>query len=304
VRARVTASMQALGYEPHALAQSLRTGHTQTVGYIVYDISNFLFSTIALGIDDRLQTAGYTMLLTNSRGDPLHEAQLLKLMQRRRVDALILALSDEGHIETRRALQSLKIPLVLLDREMAGLAADQVLTDSPHGVTQAVEHLYGLGHRRIGLLTGTANIRPGRVTRQAFEACVARLGLPHDARLIKGEILGEDDTVAALATLLALDDPPTAIIAATVQASVGALRFVRERELAVPEQLSLIVYDATDAAALAQPGFAVIARDVYSIGWQAAQLLIDRIAQPDAPPRTVFVPTELIVRGSTAPPLS
>jgi LacI family transcriptional regulator len=302
VRARVLDSMAALGYEPHALAQSLRTGQTQTIGYIVYDISNFLFSAIALGIDDRLQTAGYTTLLTNSRAESRRELELIRLMVRRRVDGLILTLSDETRPELRSALRALQIPIVLLDREVTGVTADEVLTDHALGVAAAVEHLVALGHRRIALVVGTVVIRPNRVVRQTFEASMRRHGLALRPEWLRSEIRSEDAAYTAMAELLALPEPPTALLAGSVQATIGALRYARDRHLQIPEQLSLIGYDDTAAAALSQPALSIVGRDIYAIGWQAGETILGRLENPHAPRRSARVATELLVRGSTAPP--
>jgi LacI family transcriptional regulator len=303
VRARVTASMQALGYQPHALAQSLRTGQTQTVGYIVSDIANTLFSTIARGIDDELQRSAYTMFLANSRADALHDLAIIKHMQRRRVDGLILSLSDETHPELREHLRRLDIPVVLLDREVDGLRADRVLVDHLGGVRSAVRHLHAFGHRRIALITAADSTRPGRAIRQAFDAAAAELGLPPapEDRLIGS--FGDAFGAQALAQLLDRASPPTAVLAGGAQITVGVLRAIRARGLRVPGDLSLVAYDDTDVTALFTPAINVIARSVYDIGAQAARLLLERLGgQGRACERVATIPTTLIIRGSVGEP--
>jgi LacI family transcriptional regulator len=305
VRTKVQASMDALGYEPHTLAQSLRTGQTLTIGYVIGDIANVLFATIARGIDDELQRSAYTMFLGNSRGEAQHELQVIKHMLRRRVDGLILSLADETNADLRAYLRQLSIPLVLLDREVAGVKADRVLVDHVDGVRAATLHLHALGHRRVALVTGPTVTRPGRAIRAAFEAAIADLGLADDER---AAVIIQSDAVfgaEAMAQLLSRPERPTALIAGGVFLTPQVLYAIRALGLRIPDDLSLVAYDDTDVTALHTPPLTVVARNVHAIGAQAARLMLERLGgrDPAGRSRTVAIPTSLIVRGSTAPPL-
>lgn len=300
VRARVTASMQALGYEPHTLARSLRTGQTHTVGYVIGDISNPLFATIARGIDDTLQAAGYTMLLGNSRGTAAHELHVIQQLLRRRVDGLILSLADETDPALCSYLADVQAPLVLLDRDVSGLKCDRVLVDHAQGIEAAVAHLHALGHRRIALMTVAPITRPGRVITTAFQAALQHLGLAASPEAIAVVAPNSALQTADLAALLEQPERPTALIAGGATITPAVLRAVRELGLRIPQDLALIAYDDTDVTALHTPPITVVARDVYAIGVQAAHLLLERM-RPDSATRrkTVTIPTTLIERGST-----
>jgi LacI family transcriptional regulator len=303
VRTLVLASMQALGYEPHGLAQSLRTGQTKAIGYVVNDIANFLFSAIARGIDDEFQGHGYTMFLANSRSDAQHETALIRHLVRRRVDGLILSLADEHSLELQTQLAQLTIPLVLLDRDIADVQADRVLVDHQRGIAAAVAHLHAFGHRRIGLITGIGSTRPGRAIQEAFAAASRTMGLVLDPDLIQVGPLSEAFGGSALARLLDRPNRPTAILAGGAQISIGVLRGIRQRGLELPAALSLVAYDDTEATELFSPAVTVVARDIYAIGRQAGRLMLNRLSGgQDAPPQTITIPTRLIVRGSTAAP--
>lgn len=300
VRARVTASMQTLGYEPHALARSLRTGQTTTVGYVIGDISNPLFATIARGIDDTLQAAGYTVLLGNSRGSAAHELHVIKQLVRRRIDGLILSLADETDPVLRSYLADLSTPLVLLDREVADVKSDRVLVDHAQGITSAVAHLHERGHRRIALITVAPITRPGRVIAPAFRAALQALGLPNPEAAVHVVAPNTIIATADLAALLERAERPTALIAGGATITPAVLRAVRDLGLSIPHDLALIAYDDTDVTALHTPPLTVVARDIYAIGVQAARLLIERMGNTPAVRRkTVTIPTTLIVRGST-----
>lgn len=304
LRARVTASMAAVGYVPNTPAKSLRTGQTMTVGYVVGDIANPLFATIARGIDDELQRSDYTMFLGNSRGEAGHELQLIQHMLRRRVDGLILSLADETDTALQTLLGGLSLPLVLLDRDLGDARADRVLVDHAGGIAAALGHLVALGHRRIALITGRPTTRPGMAIREGFDRAAAAHGLTVAPHHRKVGPFSDGFGAVALGALLDEPDPPTAVIAGGAQITPGVLRAARARGLRIPADLSLIAYDDTDVTALYDPAITVVARDVYAIGAEAARLLLDRLTARGEPARrrTVTIPTTLVVRGSTARP--
>src|SRR5579871_4842415 len=128
MRSRVLAAVDELGYEPDMLAQSLRRRETLTVGFVVGDISNPLLAEIVMGFEATLHENGYSMLLTNSLGDPAMEAAHIGLLSQRRVDGLVISVLDETHPETIVRLRELEIPVVVLDRTVPGISVSRVLS--------------------------------------------------------------------------------------------------------------------------------------------------------------------------------
>src|SRR6516165_8868567 len=128
MRKRVNDAARTLGYEPDIVAQSMRKGSTQTIGFLVSDISNPLFSEIALGVETTLNREGYAMLIANSQGNPNQDATRIRLLRQRRVDGFILCLSDEEGSAIAQ-LRELDRPFVLLDREVRGLDVPAVVSD-------------------------------------------------------------------------------------------------------------------------------------------------------------------------------
>jgi LacI family transcriptional regulator len=302
LRARIQASMQAVGYVPHALARSLRTGRTNSVGYLIGDIANGMFATIARGIDDVLQQHGYTTLLANSRDDAQQDLRMIGELQGRRVDGLILSLADDTAPAICEVLRGLSIPVVLLDREPPGVGADRVLVNHRQGVFKALRHLQALGHRHVALVTGGPSTRPGRAIAEAFRDAVAELGLlstPTD------QMVGSFRPAfgaEAIGALLDRPRPPSAVLVGGAQLTPGALRELRRRGVRLPHDLSLVAYDDTDVTALYSPAVTVIARDVHHIGAEAARLLLDRLGgNIAARSHIITVPTGLVLRDSTGP---
>jgi len=300
MRERVMEAVDELGYEPDLLAQSLRRRATNTVGFVVGDISNPLLAEVALGAERSLGQAGYSMLLTNSENDPERDARDARLLLQRRVDGLLLSLASEDHPGTIRTLENADVPVVLIDRELpASVRASAVLSDHRAGMRAAVSHLLALGHRHIALVLGQP-LRFSRERRRGLEDAYGALGLPATYRIAEGT-LGSEHGRNATATLLDDADPPTALIAGGNQIFVGALDELIRRGVRIGEELSLVSCDATPLTQLTVPPISVVERDSRELGRAAARLLLRRV-EHDAGPDLVVLPTRFVPTASCGPP--
>ncbi len=305
MRKRVLAAVAELGYEPDLLASSLRRGSTHTVGFLVTDIANPLFADIAKGAERHLQQAGYSLVLMNSEGDPLRDERGVRLLAQRRVDGLILSVSDETSGELGRTLRALETPVVFLDREMDAVAgAGAVLSDHAFGMQQAAEHLLALGHRRIALLVGPLCIRPDRERLRGFRAAHRRrrLAVVKDLVFVGPALSAQfgEETVERFLTF-APDEQPTAVIAGGNLVLVGVLRALQRHKVRVGRDVSLVSCDDVPLADLYNPPITVVVRDTVEMGAAAARLILDRLSEGGTEPEKVVLPTRLLVRGSTAP---
>ena len=301
MKRQVHDAIAAVGYEPNLLASSLRRGSTKTVGFIASDISNPLFAEIVLGAERRLDEAGYSMVLTNSEGNPERDETMIRLLRRRRIDGLILSVADEDRPGTIAELSKLAEPVVLIDREVSGLhTASAVFTDHSGGMRAASEHLLGLGHRRIALISGARSLRPVRERLNGFEAAFEARGLQVPEDLLRFGSFSAPFGQQATAELLALDNPPTAIISGGNLLLTGVLRALQADQLSVGGDVSLISCDDVPLAELHTPPISVVDRDAVQMGEAAASLLLNLLAGGDRP-RVAEVPTQLLLRGSTQP---
>jgi LacI family transcriptional regulator len=301
MRERVMAAVDQLGYKPDLLAQSLRRRETLSVGFVVSDISNPLFAEIVKGAETALREAGYSMLLTDSEGDPDLDADGVRLFEQRRVDGLILSLAREDHEPTLEILGRLHdIPIVVIDRELPeATRTSRVLSDHRAGMRAAVRHLLDLGHRNIGLVIGQP-VRPARERRAAFEDAFAEAGLPPTYEISEGTFSVEHGERATRA-FLDQPDPPSAIIVGGNQLMIGALRVVSERGIELGRDLSFVSCDDVAVTELYRPPIAVVRRDNELVGRVAAELLLQRLRGEDEPSEAVL-PTEYVPRASCAPP--
>lgn len=298
--ARVTRAIDALGYAPNAVAQSMRTRTTRAIGLVVNDISNPLFSGIAKAMERDLREGGFSLLIGNTDNDPERERVVIESLNQRRVDGLAIALSDERDPATVTLLKNIECPIVLLDRDLA-LGVDSVCDDHAGGMKKALRYLFDLGHRDIALITGSDGARPGRERARGFrEACQERGLGPGPDRIRQGS-LESGFGYRQACELLERQPRPTALIAGGNQILAGVLRAVRQFEITIPRDLSLISCDEIDLTQLMNPPITVITRDIRKSGTLAAELLLRRIAGDagdDAAHQVI--PTELLVRESCA----
>lgn len=298
----VERAVDELRFRPNASARSLKTGRRGMVGVIVPDIGNPFFAAVVKGLERAIPDGSIRMLLANSEESAEVEAELLTDLIDR-VDGFVLAPAteeDAGPLKLTRQ----GVPVVLLDRKVSdGDPHDVVLVDNAGGAAAAARHLLELGHRRIAMINGPVNTTPGRERRAGFMAALEQAGITplpeHDLAGDFKEASGHD----LLHRLMALPTPPTAVFTANNQMTVGALHALQELGIDVPGELSLIGFDDVSLGSLLHPPLTCVARDEVRQGELVMTLLLDRLSgDHDGPARQEVLPTELVVRGSTAAP--
>ncbi|MBI2218446.1 MAG: LacI family DNA-binding transcriptional regulator [Candidatus Rokubacteria bacterium] len=301
-RQRVERVIARLGYEPNAIAQSMRTRVTRTVGFVVPDISNPNWAWILGAASRILQPRGYTVVVASTGGERALELDVLGVFARRRPDALILALDSGDDGVLARALRQLRMPIVMMERELPG-PWDAVMTDHAGGAYTATRHLLGLGHRRIALITASERVRPGAQRVQGYTRAFADEQLPVEPDLLRCGSFDPDFAFRETSSLLSRRDPPTAIVAGGIQLLAGVLRAAGLHGAAIPSALSVVSCGDTDLAQLASPPVTVARWDVKAIGVAAAEAVLRRLrGAASAAPARVVLESELVVRESCAPP--
>lgn len=294
MRERVENAATELGYQPNLVAQGLRRGSSQTIGFMLRDISNPLFASIAKYCEQRLRASGYDMLLTSSDASPDAEAVNLSLLRRRRVDGLIMSLVSETD-STRDSLLEVTVPMVLIDREVKGLDASAVLCNHAAGVRQAVRALLQLGHRRVLLITGSLHVRSARERQRAYIEAYEEATLPIEERLMMFGGFDADFAETAVRRSLSAADPPTAVVSGGIMTTDGVLRAIRRQGLAVPDDVAVVALDEWPLFDAAPDPLPSVSRDPAEIGTAAAELILERLN--GEPPRTIVVPTEFHPRS-------
>ncbi|MEW2116781.1 LacI family DNA-binding transcriptional regulator [Streptomyces sp. NPDC005474] len=301
-RQTVLDAIETLGYSPNTLARSLVTARTRSIGLAVSAISNPYFTEILQGVEACALEHGYSLLLADPHDDPEHERKVVQLLHERRVDGMIVAPSaDPGALVAY--LTRHDVPTVFLDRlvDTPGDSAprfDQVCAENAEPMVRLMAHLTDLGHKRVGLVAGRPGLSTTAERIAGYRIGLASAGLPHDERLVAHGDAEPEGAERATAALLTLAAPPTALVTADNAMTIGALRALRGRGLTVPDDLALCCFDDFAWADLLTPGLTAIAQPGRDIGAQAVRLLLDRLADPDRPARTVRLPCTFVHRES------
>jgi LacI family transcriptional regulator len=283
-RETVLSAIQELGYTHNTIARSLVTHSTSTIGVAIAGISNFYFADMIASIEAALARAGYTMLLAETRDEPDQEYRVVQAIQQRRVDGIILAPTLSGDTRTLRHLLDLGVPTVLVDR-FASDSFDQVGSENRASTASLVLHLSGLGHKRIGLISGIGGVRTTEERVEGYRRGLEESGLPFDPLLIASGRSHADPAEAAVRYLLNLSAPPTALVIANNHMTIGALRALRRLKVRIPEDIALVCFDDFEWADIMRPRLTAMAQPIREIGLEATRLLITRIADPRQKPR-------------------
>ena len=297
---RVEAEARKLEYRRNPVAASLRTRRTRLVGVLVPDIANPVFSPIISGITERLGAEGYSTIVADVGSAAERQSILVDELIARRVDGLILATVRRDDPVLGHCLK-MQVPVVLVNRADESDRVPSVVSDDGQGMALAVDHLVGLGHRRIGHLAGPAHLSTGHLRSQGFKRAMARHGLPIVAGSIAtAPIYDRDAGEAATQKLLALAPALTAIVAANDLLALGALRALRSAGLSCPGDLSVVGHNDMPLVDMLDPPLTTIRIGPRGMGTESADLLLAELAGRTGPARRVIVRPELIVRGSTS----
>jgi LacI family transcriptional regulator len=299
LRGRVLEAVNALDYSPSQLGRNLRNQKTNLIGVIVCDIENPFFTHILRAIQDVLTKQNYVLLTTNSDEDIELERVHLNTLQSNRVSGLILVPAGSDYREYQSTLRGMTV--VAIDRAPHNLNTDTVTVDNLLAVKNAVHYLMDLGHRRIGYLTGDLTISTWRDRMEGFLAAHREVGREIDPSLIQKGYFTKPDGHKAMEQLIRQPDPPTAVISGNNTITLGALQAIHEHRVKVPDELSIIGFDDMDWMTSMQPPLSVIAQPTYEIGRRSAEMLLERMDNPELPVRHIVLETKLILRASTGP---
>jgi LacI family transcriptional regulator len=299
---RVMEAAERLGYHPNPIARGLKTNRSYTVGVLVPDLMNPLFPPIVRGIQDGLERAGYTPLIANTDNDPERESIDLRAMRARQVDGFITATARRSHGVLQEMMDA-GVPVVLVNRRLDDGALPSVTSDDRTGARMAVDHLLGLGHRRIAHLGGSQELSTGRSRYLGFQDALRAAGAPLDEDLVAtGDAFTTAEGVRLCRDLLARGPAPSAIVAGNDLMALGCLDVLREAGLECPRDVSVVGYNDMPFADRFVPPLTTVRVPHYEIGAAAAALLLEALGEPEGEAKQVQLPPELVVRSSTGPP--
>jgi LacI family transcriptional regulator len=290
-------AVRAVGYTPNVLARALARSTTNTVGVALSAISNHYFGEIVQAIEAECTRHGLMILLADTHDDPIHELKVVEALHQRRVDGIVLAAAADPDQRVLGYLATNRLPTVLIDRLVSD-HFDQIGVENRRATIDLVRHLLGHGHRRIGLISGLDGLATTVERLDGYKAALRGAGLPFDPGLVRSGGSIVEPARAACRQLLRQADPPTAIVTANNLMTIGAMQGLVEAGRRVPEDVALVGFDDFDWADCFSPRLTVMAQPCAQIGRRAAQLLLQRLIDPDGRRRTLRLRPTLRLRNS------
>lgn len=302
-REQIQRKASEMGYLPSAVARSLVTRRTNTIGVVVTTITDLFFAEVIEGIEETALNYGYNVILTNSDGVPEHELAAIQNLRERRVDGIVLvaACASKESKERLFASPAVATPIVIINNVQQEHIGYSVETDNLSGGQIATQHLLDLGHRRIAYIAGPETEWDSVERQRGYEQTLRAAGLAVDPALIVRGSNRPEDGLAAMQQLLALPSPPTAIFCYNDVSALGAMRAIHAAGRRIPQDFSVVGFDDIALASFFEPPLTTIAQAKREMGEKAVQMVLDLLAGERVVEKAVLA-SELILRASTGSP--
>lgn len=304
-RARVLAAMDKLGYQPNIQARALASRISRTLSVVVphlnHVFADIYFGEIVSGIYDRCVEFGYRMMLDIANRRFVKQREYINILRSRRADAMLFIASsvEDAYLHE---FEDSPFPFLLVNHYFPNMSLNYIMVDYRQSARLAAQHLVGLGHRKIGIIAGT-NTYTGRAYRDTFiAACRLRGCDPEDLPWVDGgKEWSQQGGYDAAARLLKSRPDLTAIMAGNDRLAIGAIRYIHDEGLRVPQDISVMGVDDIPQAAYTTPALTTIRHPLYDLGRRAAEIAI-LLFRSEMASASEVMPVELVVRQSTAPP--
>ncbi len=298
-RARIKEIMRQMGYEPNAMARSLASRRTRTLGLITDDFSDYFFAQVIAGAEEEARKQGYFFMLGSTEHKPQDEPEYIRLFSQRRVEGFLFAHSSIS-TDTSHLVDLIRsgVPVVTSAFYVPGEAATVVDVDNVSGGRQVARHLLQAGHTRIAMIEGPAGWKSVDDRALGFNAELHGAGLGLMPRLVAQGDWSYVSGYRAMGAILRQEEPFSALFVHNDQMAIGAMRALREAGLRIPVDVSVVGYDDIPAAEYADPPLTTVRQPMRVVGATAARLLIALIDRDEQPDGEVLLTPELIQRES------
>ena len=301
-KARIKRLAQEMGYTPDAIARSLVTRHTRTVGVVVTTITDPFVAEVVQGIEDTALENDYSVILASSAGEPDREVAAVEMLRAKRVDGVMVTSSRVGALYLEH-LERIGVPVVLINNhnEQSGRYTFSVSVDNQHGGHLATRHLIERGHRRIAYISGTIDQSDSAGRLEGYRQALEENDIPFDPTLVVPGNGRLDGGERALHALISLDSPPTAVFCYNDMTAIGLMSAIRQAGLSMPEHLAVVGFDDIPLATYVCPPLTTVAQPQRDMGRQAMNMALALMAAGDsiAPFSDIVVKGRLTVRETT-----
>lgn len=301
-QARIQRLAREMGYAPNAIARSLVTRQTRTVGVVVTTIADPFVAEVVQGVEDTAQENNYSIILASSASEPERELAAVEMLRAKRVDALIVTSSRVGALYLEH-LERIGVPVVLVNNhnKQSGRYTFSVGVDNQHGGYLATSHLIERGHRRIGYISGPVE-RSDSAERQAgYCQALDEADIPFDPSLVipgNGRLDGGERALSALVDLV---ERPTAVFCYNDMTAIGMISAARKVGLSAPDDLAVVGFDDIPMAARFCPPLTTIAQPQHDMGRRAMDMALALMTanDPNMFLSNIIIEGKLIVRETT-----
>lgn len=310
---RVRRAIRMLNYQPDILARSLRLQKSHMLGMVMPQIASPFYAEVLRGVEDEARENGYSVLISDSRGDLEEEEKQLIALISRRVDGILLAPVNPQSVAYR--FQDLNLAVVLFDRYPSGFPGSVVMVDNVDASRRGAKCLIDAGHKRIAIIAGTQGILTAEERVKGTRDIMNESGIPLPPEYVKAGNFNMRGGYVAAIELMRLPSPPTAVFSHNYEMTLGLMRALSELGILCPAQISVLGFDdfvvGADGfswATMFSPQISCIAQPSYSIGRESAAALIRKMSRKDddeaIPEQILRLKAELRVRESIAHPAS
>lgn len=302
-RKKVVQAIEDYQYVPNAIARSLSTKDSRSIGVIIADIENEFFSAIISGINEVAEKNGYNIHFMGSGESIQSEHKFLETVEKQRLAGVIMTpISEEDNITRGKLIkmQENGVPVILVDRDITRAKFDGVFVDNIAGASDGVEELIKAGHSKIAIITGPDTSKPGKERLQGYIRAMNKAGLPiSESYIVSGDFKIEK-AYQCTEKLLQLEDPPTAVFTSNNLTTLGCLKYLTEKKMKIGQQISIVGFDDIETLKIIGYKLSVVARDAKQQGREAMSLMLKRLKEKEIPeaPVKMCVPYKVIMRGS------
>ncbi|WPP48642.1 LacI family DNA-binding transcriptional regulator [Catalinimonas niigatensis] len=298
---RVLEYAKEVGFRKNLNASRLIQRKTFTLGILMPEVVSHTFSTLAQGISDVLEPAGYDMLIMNASEQYEKEVHMLNYLASIRVDGIIFSptqqTKDYAHLQT---ILKNKIPFVNIDRGLTDIDCHQILLDDEKGAFQAVQHLVKVGCKKIAHIAGPREALNSRNRIKGYKMALEANQMDFDESLLTYSDFIIGNSIEAVRSLFDRKDIPDGIFAVNDEMALGCLHMAAQKDIQIPEQLALVGFDDEVYSSFFRPSLSTVKSPIREMGQKAAQLCLDQMDNYEAfPPKIQLLSPKLIIRNSS-----
>lgn len=295
---QVRTAVRKMHYQPNAIARALKNAESRSIGLIIPDIENPFFPALVRGVEDAAKIHNYAVILCNTDGKTEEEKKYIQFLYSKRVDGIAFTESVDNK-KNISLLDSLGIPVVLLDRRVEGMQVSGVSTDNRLGAFMATQHLIELGKKQIAFISGSLKLSSGSDRASGYQDALLHHNIQYDKKLAFTGAFTYESGYSAVENLLLSRHKFDAIFASNDLMAIGAIECLNKYGIRVPEDIAVVGFDDIRLATWYKPLLTTIRQPVYDMGQYAIKLLVEHITGGrNSSYEKIFAP-ELIIRQSS-----